>query len=307
MYQVSRVPPSPEAAVVVGVAATVVTTTVATVTQLSSSAASGLQLPNVLKEFIKTFGTKAMERVDKKKLKPKEKARFITGAEVGVLAVSILVTTFVVGFVKAGGLSQFLQPSVFELLLLTFFSVCLMKIVTVVSEAFCSRRCDVQKKLSLWWVGSTTFFVTGVVFLFPFSSPTITRYDAGIPKPTKALMSLSKMLMLLTLAAPFGLMAASSVGFLVTMGDAGLLAVLATVGYSLLPIPLLPGRDIYNYKKALCVVAVVPMLLLLYGFTMQVLPYWIYVIVGVVSVVLAGAGAAKLRSQAKCAEKTPSA
>ncbi len=292
----SRVPPSPETVAVVGVAAALTTSAVAAVPQISSVVISKLTLPGSLTDFLKAYISKAIERADKKKLKLENKTQLITLAELGALAVSILIMTIVVTFVKSGGASNFLQSSVLELLFLTFISVCIMKGVTLFSEAFCCKTCGIHKELSLWWIGSATFFITGVIFLFPFSSPTITRYQEGIPKKTKALLSFSKTLMILTLILPFGLMAASSVSFLATIGDAGLLTVLTTVCYSFLPLPLLPGRAIFSYNRLLAIAAVVPMLVLLYGFTMQILPYWAFAVAGLISIVLTAASIIKLRS-----------
>ena len=290
-----RVPPSLETVALVGLASTAVIAPIVAISQMSQASISSLPLPGAVKEFIKTFGSKMVEKTDKKKLKPGRSAHFISKTEAATLAFSILIMTVVVGFVKAGDMAFFLQPAGIELLLLTCVSVCIMKVTIVFSEALCALTYNLQKKLSLWWVGSATYLVTGMLFRFPFSSPTIIRYEEGISEKTKALLCSSKTLILLALAAPFGLMAASSEPFLVTFSDAGLLAVLTSVCYSFLPLPLLPGKAVYDYKKALSLVSVVPMLILLYCFTMQLLPYWAYVFVGVVSVILSGAGIMRLK------------
>ena len=63
---------------------------------------SSLPLPNADKELIKMFGSKLIERTDKKKLKPRSKPTFLIKSEIGVNVLSVLITTAVMSFVKAG-------------------------------------------------------------------------------------------------------------------------------------------------------------------------------------------------------------
>jgi len=173
--------------------------------QSFNSAISKLPIPDKLKDFLQLYGEAIFETVDKVKLETLEKAPFITKGELVALGISALILTIVFGFVEANGLPRFLNPSVLVAVIpSTLLSVCMVSIAGELSEALCARTCRVYRKYRLWMYGLGAFLISGLLFLFPFASPGITRYQSGeISKKTKGLIVLSKMLILLTLTIPF--------------------------------------------------------------------------------------------------------
>ena len=128
------------------------------------------------------------------------------------------------------------------------------------------------------------FLISGFLFLFPFSSPGITKYQGEIPKKTNGLMTLTKILLALTLTILYTIF--TMVGYTI-IGDVGLLVTLTTVCYSLVPIEPLPGRKIFTYRKELSIVSLALMAILLYAFTMKLFPLIIYLCAGIAAAVIA--------------------
>jgi len=274
---------------VVGAAVTAATAALASfggLGQSFNSAVSKLPIPDELKDFLKLYGEEIFETVDKMKLETLEKAPFITKGELAAIGISALIMTIVFGYVEANGLPRFLNPSVLAAVIpATLLSVCIVSITGVLSEALCARTCRVCRQFRLWMYGIGAFLISGFLFLFPFASPGITRYQCGeISDKTKGLIVLSKMLILLTLTIPFaGLF---MLGFKI-IGDAGLLLTLMTVCYSLVPLKPLAGKAVFDYRKEVSLIALVSTGILFFSFTFKLLPHVTYLVVGVVSVFLA--------------------
>lgn len=223
-----------------------------------------------------------------------EKASFITKGELAALGISAFFMAIVFGFVEANGLPRFLDPSVLAAVIpSTLLSVCMVIIAGELFEALCARTCRVYRQFRLWIYGLGAFLISGLLFLFPFASPGITRYQSGeISDKTKGLIVLSKMLILLTLTIPFaGLL---MLGFKI-VGDAGLLFTLMTVCYSLVPLRPLAGKAVFNYRKKVSLIALASAGILFFSFTFKLLPHVTYLAVGVVSVFLAAITLNQLR------------
>jgi len=284
----------------VAVAAAAVTAVTAALASLGglgqafNSAISRLPIPDKLKDFLKLYGEKIFETVNKAKLEALEKAPFITKGELVALGISALVMTIVFGFVEANGLPRFLDPLVLVVVIpSTLLSVCMVSVAGEISEAFCARTCRVYRQFRLWMYGLGAFLISSLLFLFPFASPGITRYQSGeISDKTKGLIVLSKMLILLTLTIPFaGLF---MLGFKI-IGDAGLLMTLMTVCYSLVPLKPLVGKAVFDYRKEISLIALVSTGILFYSCIVNLLPHVTYLAVGVVSVFLSAITLNQLR------------
>lgn len=127
--------------------------------------------------------------------------------------------------------------------------------------------------------------VSGLLFLFPFSSPGVTRYQSGdISKRTKALIVLSKTLIVLTLMAPFSVLFLA--GFR-AIGDSGLMLVLMSSFFSFIPLKLLSGKAVFDYRKDVSLLALALTGILFFSCTFNVLPVPTYLVLGIVSAVMA--------------------
>jgi hypothetical protein len=213
------------------------------------------------------------------------KTPIITRKELKAVGVSVIIMTIVLGFVEVNGIPYFLNPSLLGVVIPSvFLSVCIVNSVKLLSEFFHRRTFQVYRRLKLWNYGLGAFLISGFVFLFPFSSPLITRYQSGeISDETKARIVLSKMLMLLTLAIPFSIFHMLGFSFI---GDAGLLLVLMIIGYSLVPLKPLPGKVVFNYRKDISLIAFVSTAFLFYSYTVNLLPNATYLAAGVLSAFL---------------------
>jgi hypothetical protein len=129
--------------------------------------------------------------------------------------------------------------------------------------------------------------------MFPFASPGITRYKGGEKtKKSQCLIVLSKNLLLLTLVIPFGLLTLWGNSIL---GDAGVFAALTTVCYSLVPLPPLGGKVVFNYSHELSLLLFISLIVLLFAFSLQLLSFVVYLVVGVASALFAAAALLWLR------------
>ena len=138
------------------------------------------------------------------------------------------------------------------------------------------------------------FLVSGLVFLFPFSSPGITRYQSDeISKRTKGLLVMLKTLTVLTLMIPFSIL--FMLGFQV-IGDSGLLLTLMATCYSLVPLKYLAGKALFDYRKEISLIMLFSVGMLFFGCTISVLPQLIYLVAGIASATIAFLTYRKLRN-----------
>jgi hypothetical protein len=266
----------------VGVSVTVVTAIMVGLGPAINTAIMNLPIPSQLRSFLKFYGASLFQKVDKVKIKSLEKAPLITKDELIALGISISMVTIIYSFVQTNGVSQFFNPSVIAVVIpSTFVSVCIVTITKVFSDAFCARTCKAYRKFNLWITGVITFIISGVLFLFPFSSPGITRYQSlEISKKTKGLLILSKTLILLTLTIPFSIL------FLMNfkiISDSGILLTLMSASYSLVPLKYLSGKVVFDYNKKYSLIAFISATFLFISFTINLLPIIAYFPVGVVS------------------------
>jgi hypothetical protein len=291
-YYSEQIVREPRSIYVVVVAGAVITITTAVWTRLGglvqffNSTVSKVPIPDEFKDFLQFCSGKIFATVDKTELEALERAPFTTKKELAALGISILIMTFVFGFVEANGLPNFLDPWVFATVIpLTLISVCMISFAGELSEFFCAQTCRVYKQFKLSMYGLGVFLISGLLFLFPFGSPGITRYRSGkLSNETEGLVVLSKMLILLTLTIPFT--GSVMLGFK-NVGDAGLLLTLMTVCYSLVPLKPFDGKAVFDYRKEVSLIAFVSTGILFFGYTIYLLPHAIYLGVGVVSMCLA--------------------
>ena len=160
-------------------------------------------------------------------------------------------------------------------------SVVVISVAGAFFTALSSKICEVRTEFKVWLYGVIAFLVSGLLFLVPFAGPSRSVYQCGeISKKTKGLLVLSKMLLFLALSIPFSLL--FLLGFK-TVGDTGLLIILTTIFYSLIPIKPLDGKEIFDFDKRVWSVTFVPVLLLFFGWVLHLLPHLVYLGVGLLS------------------------
>jgi hypothetical protein len=198
--------------------------------------------------------------------------------------------------VEANGLPKFLNSDVFLTVIPSvFFSVGIITITKVISNAFWAKSYRVYKQFSIWLIGVIMFIITGLLFLFPFSSPGITRYLSDeISKETKAYLIIFKTFTVLTLLIPFSIL--FMFGYQ-TVGDSGLLITLMSTCYSLVPLKFLSGKVLFDYKREVSLLMLFSVAFLFYGCMINLLPQEIYLITGVASAVIALITQKKLRKR----------
>ena len=251
-----------------------------------NAAITNLPIPSQLRSFLKFYGANIFQKVDKVKLLALEKAPFIAKEELIALGISVSIVTIVYSFVETNGLQQFLDPAVLAAVLpSTFVSVAIVTSTKVFADAFCARISKTYRKFNLWITGFLTFIISGILFLFPFSSPGITRYQSiEITQDTKGLIILSKTLLLLTLCILFPVL------FLMDfkiIADTGLLFALMSACYSLVPLKHLSGKVLFDYNKKYSILAFTLTAFLFISFTINIFPVVAYLPVGMISAALA--------------------
>ncbi len=270
----------------VAVAATAAVASLSSLGQAFNSAIGGLPFPDWLKEFLQLYGKDAFETLDRAQLDSMEEVPLITRGELVSIVISAITMTAVFGFVEANGLPHFLSLSVLAVVIPSvLLAVFMENVAEVLAEALSTRICRVYRKVNLWLYGTGLFVISGLLFRLPSGAPTITRYQSGpISSKIKALIVLSKMLILLTLTLPFA--GLYMLGFK-TLGDAGLLMTLMTVFYYFIPLKPIVGKAVFDYNKVLSLLALVSTGIFFFSFALGLLSYVVYLAVGAVSVVLA--------------------
>jgi hypothetical protein len=240
---------------------------------------------------VKKFVEKKIEELTKKKKVDPKKHLLITKNELLTLITTILAMSFVMGFVMANGLPNVLNPLTF----LRFFigallSTFIVQTVSFFLEIYFSNRYNIQKELDFWSLGSLLYFISGLVFKFPFSSPSKTntygsyKYKTSQQRKVNALIAITKALVLLLPIIPFAVLTTSSIFELNIVGNSGILATLTSVCFAAAPISPSPGKDILDYKKPFAVLIILPIILLL-GHYLGWLTCWGYVSIGIVSAI----------------------
>ena len=152
-----------------------------------NAAVDKIPLPKQVKAFLKIYFAGLFQKVDKVKLQSLQNAPLLTKGEYASLGISVSLLTFVYAIVEANGVPNFLNPAIFAVVVpSTFLSSGMVVIFKVFSDAFWARTFKVYKQLGVWAIGVLTFLVSGLILLFPFSSPGITRYQSEeISRKTK--------------------------------------------------------------------------------------------------------------------------
>jgi hypothetical protein len=192
---------------------------------------------------------------------------------------------FVYSFAEAGGLERFLNLEVLaEVVPIVCLTVLIARITAMFSDAIAAKTCDLQKKFCLWPSGIVAILISGLLFLFPFAIPWITRYKGlNLSPKSKALMMLLKTLILLILALPFAVLIMVGAE---KIGNSGLLIVLAWTSAALIPLKPMAGKFIFDYKKSLSALAFALIVILLFGFTVAFFEPIVYLTVGAISALL---------------------
>jgi hypothetical protein len=286
IYENQRETPLAEVILPVGAIVVALTALLANLGPMVSSAISNLPVPKSVKSFLKFYGASIFSKGDKIKIKVLEDSKFLTKAELITLVFTVLITTLIYGLVETNGFSNFLIPEVFATVIPSILlSVGIITITKVISNAFWAKTYKVYKQFSVWIIGLVMFIITGVLFLFPFSSPSITRYQSEeLSKETKAYLVIFKTFTLLTLLIPFSIL--FMLGFQI-IGDSGLLLTLMSACYSLVPLKFLAGKVLFDYRKEISIVMLFAIAFLFYGCTLNLLPQVIFLAAGVASAVIA--------------------
>jgi PKD repeat protein len=261
-------------------------TVVAVASQAAISFVSRLTIPNWLSEFLQMFGGDVFEELDEKKLKKRKKAPLISKRELASISCSAVIMTVAFCFVEVNGLPYFLDSSVLAAVIpYVLLAVFAENVVELLVEDLCARMCSVYTKVKFWVYGLVMFLISSFIFRFPIGSPLIIRYQSEeIPNRKKGLIILSKLLILLTLTLPFYILYMR--GFTI-LGDAGLLLTLMTVFYYFIPLKPIAGKAVFDYQKAVSLLAVVSTGTLFFSFTLNLLPRITYFIAGIFSLPLA--------------------
>ena len=250
-----------------------------------NSAVANIPIPKQIKSFLKIYAASLFQKVDKIKLELLKKMPILTKKELSSLGISVLLLTIVYGIVEANGFLNFLNPEVIATVIpSTFISSGIVVITKVFSDAFWTHTYKVYKEFNIWMIGLLMFVVSGLVFLFPFSSPSITRYQSTeISKEPKGLLVIFKTFTVLTLMIPFSIL--FSLGYQV-IGDSGLLLTLMSTFYSLVPLKFLAGKALLDYRKKVTLAMLFSVGFLFFGCTLSLFPQAVYLVAGIASAII---------------------
>ncbi len=286
-------------AAVAAVATVAVTTVLASaIGESMSSVVSQLPILKELLEFFKVVGKEVFKTVQAKELQQKKKIPFITKAEFAALTISVLILIFVYGFVTAGGLGEFLNlEKLAEVLPIVCITVFTARIMAIFADAIAAKTCSLQKKFCLWPSGIIAILISGLIFLIPFSSPWITKFEGSyISTKSKALMMLLKTMMLMVLVLPFAFLL--MVGY-EEIAYISFLLIFAWTAAAFVPLKPMAGKFLFNYKKSLALLALALIMILLYGFTLDLFEPFVYLAVGVISTLITAISFVSLKRSLK--------
>ena len=239
-------------------------------------------MPKWLSKFIKMYSEKAYGKIVQK-----EAAQIL---EVGVwrqvvsIALSCLILFTVYVYVEVNGVPNFLKvdsilfsaPQVLASVVAVFLFTQVFSIVSV-------RSLRIWSQFKLWLWGIAALLVTGFVFKVPFSSPTRMELQRGLDVKSSGLLAVSRALCLYMTAIPFYLF--DLMGNVVA-GDAGRMMVMMGAFYSSLPLKPMDGEVVFRYDGRVWFAFFLVSLALFIGVLFDVLPHYVYLMVGVASLVL---------------------
>jgi nitrous oxidase accessory protein NosD len=290
--------------------ASITTIAIAKISGMSISQIDALSLPKPLQSILKKFAEKKLEDLFKKKKTDPKKRSLITKNDLISLSTSIVAMSFVMGFVMANGLPNVLNPLTF----LRFFvgallSTFIIQTVSFFLEIYFSNKYNVQKELNLWSWGSLLYFISGLAFKFPFSSPSKTKtygsykYKVSQQRKVNALIAITKGVILLLPIIPFAVLTTSAINELNIVGSTGILAVLTTFCFALAPTSPSPGKDIFEHKKPLALLIILPIILLI-GHYLGWMTFWGYVSIGITAAILMPIFIFKIEHEKKTIKQT---
>ena len=246
-------PPAVAAAIATG-AAVSVATMISSVRKAISSTAErvrraleglGIRPPEWLEALCNIYLEEVFKSVTEKEVPPPSAWRLITPPEFRALLFSIAIMSIVFSYVESGG--AVLKPEVaVQVLLPATLASTAVTLTDELSEAVASKLRGFWAEYNIWPHGAISMILTGFLLNSPFASPARTLFAKGYPEEEKARLVLYKFLSLTALSGLFA--ALMNVG-LDALGDAGLVAALATLFYSLFPVPPLPGYELVAVSK----------------------------------------------------------
>jgi hypothetical protein len=122
-------------------AATTVLTSLTAIGQAFNAAVDLLPIPSKIRSFLKLYGKKTFESVDKVQLDALERGSFISKYDLISLGLYVLITTLVYGYVQANGFPRFFDPAVFATVIPpTLISVGIVSITSELTAAVCAQN-----------------------------------------------------------------------------------------------------------------------------------------------------------------------
>jgi outer membrane protein assembly factor BamB len=201
-------------------------------------------LPEYAKEWLESFvSSKRSQDIESKA----GSIFILTKLEVVAYVVTLFVLTIAFSYSGAGSMEQFLVliPTV----LVTSVAVGLLSNLLMELVA---RLLGVWAEHRLWYFGLATFTLSTVIFKVPFSSPSrVLQHTPHHTKRTLGIAATASIMITLGFAAVF--YAIQVFGFTI-IGSIGLAMCLLSALFSTIPIPLMNGKDIWDWNKLLWVV-----------------------------------------------------
>lgn len=242
----------------------------------------GIEPPDWLQEFASIYLEEVFKSYTEKERPPPEQWRLITRAEIIAIIVTALLMSFVLTYVEIGGTISDLSllAMVLPQVIIASFLVSTME---EFSESFISKLRRYWAEFVIWPHGCISFIISGILFSVPFAAPSRTLFEKDYPEHEKAIVVIHKSFMLLALAGFFGVMTLAGLN---VMYDAGLLATLSLLFYTLVPINPLPGYDLYSQNKKAWALIFAIVGLLYIACLLQALHPAVYIIVGAICIAL---------------------
>ncbi len=242
----------------------------------------GIEPPDWLEEFASIYLEEVFKSYTESERPPPEKWRIITKTEMIALIISIVLMSFVLTYIEVEGaihdigLLAYILPQV-------VFASAIVAIMEEFSESIISKLRKYWAEYVTWPHGCLAFLVSGLLFGVPFSGPSRTLFEKDYPEKEKAIIAIYKTLILLALAGFFAIF--YTLG-LQALYDAGLIATLSLLFYTLIPLSPLPGHDLFSQSKLGWLITFIPTLVLYVTGLMQLIHPLAYVVIGILCLVI---------------------
>ena len=260
------------------------------VTNLGSAVTQAGGMNSPLVAIPKKVLEKVYEKIIKKIsdfLTAKVNMRFSFSIPEGVVIfVSIVVTGLILWHTKSQD-ATIASTSLWLSIFAAFAVACITQTSSMAIDWLCAKINHIKKKITLWIPGLFMFAISGY-YGNPFSSITSTEYFGKVKIETQALMAMTKILSILVLTLPFGIMTTLNNDLIVKVGTIGLSFVLITTNSQLMPVSPMAGKSISAFNKKVSRTALSVMMGVLLIFTMDVIPKIYYTGIGIGALALLG-------------------